>query len=72
MDISIDGVLLFSLTDAQKQVLAWEISSDILNDDLKRRLQWVLMHKYEVTFQEFKNYWESYFNIKWGEFNTTR
>lgn len=56
MEIVVDGKKLFELTELQKKVLSWEISEDLLDEDLKRRLEWVLMHKYEQTFARFKSY----------------
>lgn len=58
MKIIVDGNELFTLTEIQKQVLAWEIPGNILNEDLKRRLKWILQHKYEQTFLAFRTYWE--------------
>ena len=34
------------------------IMASIFEDDLKRRLQWVLMHKYEECFKELKAEWD--------------
>lgn len=58
MIISVDGTPLFTLTDTQKKVLKSEIKSDIFESDMKRRLQWVIMHKYEQCFASLKKEWE--------------
>jgi hypothetical protein len=58
MKISVDGVQLFELSDTQKKVIADEISTAIIDADLKRRLQWILMHKYDMCFKNLKNEWE--------------
>lgn len=58
MKISVDGVNLFELSEVQKQVMKNNIPGGIFEDDLKRRLQWVLMHKYTQCFKELKNEWD--------------
>lgn len=58
MEIKVDDVSLFTLTTAQKNVIKDEISSVIFDDDMKRRLEWVLMHKYEQCFKKMKAKWE--------------
>jgi len=58
MKISVDDKELYSLTDTQKNVIKNEINSDTLDADLKRRLQWVLTHKYEQCFKKLKAEWD--------------
>jgi hypothetical protein len=59
MNISVDGVDLFELSEVQKQVIKNNVLSEIFDADMKRRLQWVLMHKYEECFKELKSEWDS-------------
>lgn len=59
MKISFNDVELFTLTPTQCQVLCDQIPTDVLEDDLKRRLQWVLMHKYERCFARLKQEWDA-------------
>lgn len=59
MKISFNDVELFTLTPTQCQVLCDAIPHDVLEDDLKRRLQWVLMHKYERCFARLKQEWDA-------------
>lgn len=58
MKISVNDVELFTLSDIQKKVISYEIQNEILDDDLKRRIQWILMHKYDEVFKSFRNEWE--------------
>lgn len=58
MKISINDTELFSITEIQKKVLSNDIHRDTLEDDLKRRLQWVLMHKYQTCFDNLKQEWD--------------
>ena len=48
---------LFELADIQKQVIANDIESEKLDADLKRRLEWVLMHKYEQCMERLEKEW---------------
>jgi len=57
MKIAVDGVDLFELSETQKKVLADEIYADQLDGDMKRRLQWVLNHKYERCLDKMKRKW---------------
>ena len=59
MKISVNDVELYTLTDLQKQVIENDIPSEILQEDLERRLNWVLMHKYERCFDRLKKEWDS-------------
>ena len=59
MKISVNDVELFSLTETQKKVLKNEIPSEIFEEDMKRRLEWVLSHKYEQCFKKFKSEWDA-------------
>ena len=57
MKISVDDVELFTLTQTQKDVLSNDIPLSQLSDDLKRRLQWVLMSKYDACYQRLFDEW---------------
>jgi len=58
MKISVDGVNLFEITEIQKNVICDNLSLDIFDEDMKRRLQWVIMHKYEECFKALKAEWD--------------
>lgn len=59
MKISVDGIDLFELSDIQSCVIKNNIPSEIFCEDMNRRLQWVLMHKYEECLKELKTEWDS-------------
>lgn len=59
MKISVNDQELFTLSDIQKQVIKNDIPLDIFDQDMNRRLQWVLMHKYEQCFAALKSEWDS-------------
>lgn len=54
MKISINDKELFTVNDTQKKVIMDYIPSDSFEDDMKRRLQWVIMHLYEDAFKKLK------------------
>lgn len=58
MKVSVDGNDLFSLSETQKKVIKNEVLLEIFEEDMKRRLQWVLTHKYEECFKKLKEQWE--------------
>jgi hypothetical protein len=57
MKISVNDQELFTLNDTQIKVLQNEIDCNELESDLKRRLEWVIMHKYEYGIKNLKNEW---------------
>ncbi len=58
MKISVNDQELFSLSETQKKVIRNDIHEDIFEDDMKRRLQYILTHKYERCFERLKKEWE--------------
>lgn len=58
MKIQVNNIDLFELNETQKKVLCNDISSDIFDADMKRRLEYILMHKYERCFDRLKKEWE--------------
>jgi len=59
MKISVDGKELFTLTEVQKKVIKNEVLADIFEEDMKRRLHYIIMHKYEQCFKRLKAEWDS-------------
>jgi len=58
MKISVNDKELYTLSETQKKVICNDIPMEILDEDMKRRLKWVLMHKYERCFARLKAEWE--------------
>lgn len=58
MKISVDDKELFTLTETQKKVIQSDIHEDVFNDDMCRRLMYILNHKYEQCFKRLKAEWE--------------
>jgi len=59
MKISVDDKELFTLTETQKNVIKNDINADIFEEDMKRRLEYVVMHRYKQGLARLKRDWES-------------
>ena len=59
MKIKVDSKDLFEITDIQKKVIKNEIPSEIFEEDMKRRLFYIINHKYEQCFKRLKEEWDS-------------
>lgn len=55
--ISVNDIELYTLNEADLKVLAHDIDRDILEEDLKRRLDWVLKHKLGTVFTQLIKEW---------------
>lgn len=58
MKIQIDGKTIFELNDTKKKVIQNDIPSEVFQEDMERRAQWVVEHKYEQCFKRLKEEWE--------------
>jgi hypothetical protein len=58
MKVSVNDVELFKLSETQKKVIKNDILSEEFDQDMCRRLQYILMHKYERCFERLKKEWE--------------
>jgi hypothetical protein len=45
------------LSDTDIKLLRSEIKEDVLYEDIKRRLEWVLRHKIDVIEDDLRKYW---------------
>jgi len=61
MKISVDAKDLFTLTEIQKKVIKNEILSEEFEEDMKRRVKYIIMHKYEQCFKRLKAEWDPKF-----------
>lgn len=59
MKVSVDGVELFTLSEIQKKVICNDIPVHTLEEDLKRRMEYIITHKYEQCFKRLKQEWDS-------------
>ena len=57
MKISVNDQELFTLSETQCKVICNDIHSDIFEEDMKRRLNYILQHKYERCLERLKAEW---------------
>lgn len=57
MKIKVNDQEVFELSEVQKKVICNDIHQDIFDDDMKRRLQYILTHKYERCLERLKTEW---------------
>lgn len=58
MKIAVDGQELFELTETQCRVIKNDIHDDVFYEDMKRRLHYILTHKYEQCFLRLRQEWD--------------
>lgn len=59
MKLKVDNEEVFELTETQKLVIKNDVHDDIFDEDMKRRVRWVIEHKYDQCFDRLKKEWES-------------
>jgi hypothetical protein len=57
MKIKVDEQEIFELAEWEKKVIQHDIPTEIFEDDMKRRLQYILKHKAEQCFERFQKEW---------------
>lgn len=57
MKISVNDVELFTLSEYELNLLKNDINSDVLEGDIKRRLEWVLKHKCGQCLKRLEAEW---------------
>jgi len=57
MKISVDGLDLFELKEWEKKVILNDIPSALFEDDMKRRLEYILKHKCERCYARLEAEW---------------
>lgn len=59
MKISVNDQEVFTLSEVQKKVIQNDIPSEIFDEDMKRRLRWVLLdEKYRKCMERLRKEWE--------------
>jgi len=57
MKIKVNEEQIFELAEWEKDVIKNDIPADIFDQDMKRRLEWVLKHKVERCYERFEKEW---------------
>ena len=68
MKISVNDLEVFTLTETQKKVIQNDIPSEIFEEDMKRRLKWILLdEKYKRSMARLRDEWEPIFKAEGAE-----
>ena len=57
MKVSVNDLELFTLSEIQKRVIMNDIHEDVFDEDMKKRLQYILIHKYERCLDRMQKEW---------------
>lgn len=57
MKIYVDNELVLEISDIKKKVLKDDIQDEIFDSDMKRRVHYILTHKYEWCLERLKKEW---------------
>lgn len=57
MKISVNEEGFFELSEVQRKVICNDIREDEFEADMKRRLYYIIMHKYEKCLERLKQEW---------------
>lgn len=57
MKVKADEEEIFELKDWQKKVIQNDIPKEIFDKDMKRRLKWILEHKFERCYKRLQDEW---------------
>lgn len=58
MKVSVNNIDLFTLNETQKQVIKHFIHADAFDEDMRRRLEYIIKHKYEQCYKRLKEEWD--------------
>ena len=58
MKISVNDQELFTISETQEKVIKYYINSDIYENDMKRRITWVINEIHKEAFKRLKAEWE--------------
>lgn len=57
MKVFYENEEIINFSETKKKVIKNDISDDIFDEDIKRRLNWVVEHKYEQSLKRLKDEW---------------
>ena len=57
MRLQINDSQVFEINETKENVIKSFINEDIFLEDMRRRVSWILQHKYEQCFKRFYDYW---------------
>lgn len=59
MKVLVNDAEILGLSDIQKKVICNDIHVDQFDEDINRRVKYIIMHKYEQCFKRLKEEWDS-------------
>ena len=57
MEIKVNNETVLTLSETQKKVIMNDIPTEIFDADMKRRVHYILTHKYTRCFERLKKEW---------------
>ena len=57
MKVSIDDVELFTISDTQRKIICDYLKEEIFEEDMKRRIKWIVDEITKNAFDQLKNRW---------------
>lgn len=57
MKILVNDECVCELNETQKKVICNDINADEFDEDMKRRVNYIIMHKYEQCFKRLQDEW---------------
>lgn len=61
MKISVNDEIVCELSLTQKKVIQNDVNIDEFDADMKRRVNYIIMHKYDKCFERLKKEWDGKF-----------
>ena len=58
MKFNVDDETIYELNETKQNVIKNEVHSDEFNEDIKRRVKYIVDHKYDQCFKRLKAEWE--------------
>lgn len=58
MKVSVNDKQIFILSEIQKKVIKNDVNEDIFDEDMNRRLKYILEHKYERCLERLRKSWD--------------
>ena len=57
MKVSINEKEILNLSETRKNVIKNDINEELFDEDIARRIEYILMHKYQNCMDRLKNEW---------------
>lgn len=58
MKIFVENEEVYDLSETKKKVIKNDVEEDDFDEDIKRRVRWVVEHKYKQCFKRLKEEWD--------------